>query len=148
MPKLTTNNFTFKIAIVQGIKTLVLSSRAYYQHYLNKHTKDGDIGTIEVKLKKPTRSEQQLRYYFVLIGLLAEHTDYDDEELHDAIMRLKFGTKKLKLGKDIIEVRKSVANNARLPKQEMSELISYTLEKCAEMEVVVPSKFELGYISN
>lgn len=148
MTKVTTDSFTFKIQVVSGVKTLELNSRAYYQHFLNKHTKEGDIGTLSLKLKKPTRSESQLRYYWVIVGLLAEHTGDTDEELHDALMKLKFGTKKIKLGKDIVEVRKSISNRAKFPKQDMAELIDFTLEKCAEMDVVVPSKEELGYISN
>lgn len=145
---MTKDSFTFKIAIINGVKTIVLNSRAYYQHFLNKHTKEGDIGSMEIKLKKPTRSENQLRYYWVIVGLLAEHTGDIDEELHDALMKLKFGTKKIKLGKDIVEVRKSISNRAKFPKQDMAELIDFTLEKCIEMEVVVPTKEELGYISN
>lgn len=143
---MTKDTFTFKIALVNGIKTLVLNSRAYYQHFLNKHTKAGDVGSMEIKLKKPTRSESQLRYYWVIVGLLAEHTGDEDEELHDALMKLKFGTKKVKLGKDIVEVRKSISNKAKFPKLAMMELIEFTLEKCAEMEVVVPTKEELGYL--
>ena len=99
-------------------------------------------------LKKSTRTEQQLRYYAVLVGLLADYTGNTWEEMHDALMRLKWGTKKVKIGKEIVEVRKSISNSAKFKLTDMIEQIEFTLEKCFELDIVVPTKQELGYIDN
>jgi hypothetical protein len=96
----------------------------------------------------PTRSEGQLAYHWVLMGHIATHTGYTKDEVHDAIMRKKFGTKKIKLAGMEIEVRKSVSDKARFPKSDMVELISYDREICDRLEIVVPTAEELGYISN
>lgn len=146
--KIPTDSFQFKIVKKDGQKTIALSSRQYYQHFLNTKTKEGEIGVMELKMKKPTRSESQLRYYAVLIGLIADYTGNTWEEMHEAIMILRWGTKKVKLGNKTVEVRKSIANSAQFGKINMIETIEYALEKCFELEIVVPTKQELGYIDN
>lgn len=95
--------------------------------------------------KKPTRTEQQLRYYWVIVGLISEYTGNTEEELHEALMILKFGTKEVKLGKDLVNVRQSISNSARFEKQKMAELIEFALEKAQELEIRVPTRQELGY---
>lgn len=137
--------FQFKISLVDNIKTLVLLSRPYYQHFLNTKVKVGEIGTMTLDFKKPTRTEQQLRYYWVIVGLISEYTGNTEEELHEALMILKFGTKEVKLGKDLVNVRQSISNSARFEKQKMAELIEFALEKAQELEIRVPTRQELGY---
>lgn len=94
-----------------------------------------------------TRSQNQLAYHFVLLGYLAEHTGYTKIELHDAIMRLHFGTKKVTLNGRTTEVRASISDAAKLSKPEVSELIEYDLEVCKSLEIKVPTPEELGYIT-
>lgn len=94
------------------------------------------------------RSQPQLAYHWVLMTYLADYTGGSKEEVHDAVMRLKFGTKTLSLAGREVEVRQSVSDAARLPKGDMVELIDYDLQLCSEMGIVVPTAEELGYISN
>lgn len=148
MKKIPTDSFTFKIVKKEGKNTVALNSRTFYQHFLNTKTKEGDLGTLTITLKKPTRSEAQLRYYWVIVGLIADYCGYNSEELHDALMKLKFGTKQLKVGKDLVEVRKSISNQAKFKKVDMMELLDFALEKANELEINVPNREELGYISN
>lgn len=148
MKKIPTDSFTFKIVKKDGKNTVALSSRQFYQHFLNTKTKEGDSGTLTLKLKKPTRSEQQLRYYAVLVGFIADYTGNTWEEMHECLMILRFGTKKVKLGKEVVNVRKSISNSARFGKVDMIELIEFALEKCFDLEIKVPTKQELGYIDN
>lgn len=148
MKKIPTDSFTFKIVKKDGKNTLALNSRTFYQHFLNTKTKEGDIGTLTITLKKPTRSDQQLRYYGVLVGLIADYTGNTWEEMHEALMIIKWGTKKLKLGNKTVEVRKSVSNSARFKKVDMMEHIEFTLEQASELGIIVPSKEELGYLPN
>lgn len=146
--KIPTDSFTFKIVKREGDKTVALNSRQFYQHFLNTKTKEGDVGTLTIKLKKPTRSDQQLRYYAVLVGLISDYTGNTWEEMHECLMVLKFGTKKVKLGKDTVNVRQSISNSARFGKVKMIELIEFALEKCLDLDIKVPTREELGYLPN
>lgn len=148
MKKIPTDSFQFKIEKKDGKKVLALNARKYYQHFLNTKTKEGDIGTLTISLAKPTRSEQQLRYYAVIVGLIAEYTGNTWEEMHEALMILKWGTKKVKIGNNMVDVRKSISNGAGFKKIDMIEQIEFALEKCFEFGIKVPTKEELGYISN
>jgi len=144
MKKIPINTFQFKIVKLGDKKTIALNSRNYYQHFLNTKTQVGDIGSMVLKLKKPTRSEVQLNYYAVIVSLIADYTGDTWEELHGALMILNWGTKEV-LG---VEVRKSVSNNAGIKKNEMSEQIEFALSKAKELDIVVPTAESLGYISN
>ena len=146
MKKIPTDTFQFRVVKKDGKKVIELMSRQFYQHFLNTKTKPGDVGTMMLTLKKPTRSEQQLRFYAVIVGLIAEHTGHTWEELHDALMIIKFGTTKIKVGKDVVHVRKSVSDKARMGKIEMMELIEFALEKASELEINIPTREELGYL--
>lgn len=94
-----------------------------------------------------SRSRNQVAYHFVLLKYLADHTGYTVDELHDAIMRLVFGTKVVEINGRAVEVRKSLSNMANLPKYEAVELIEYDLELCEQLQVKVPTPEELGYIT-
>lgn len=122
------------------------SSRAHMQVEMMQMKEGPCAVTFETRV--PTRSEQQLAYHMVLMGYIARHTGYTKEEAHDAIMRLKFGTKQISLAGRVTEVRKSVAASSLFPKSDMHALIEYDLEICAQMDIRVPTKEELGYISN
>lgn len=135
--------------VVDGIerKKLVLKSPAHYQQQIN-HIPIGKQVAVTISQDVGSRSRQQLAYHMVLAGYLAEATGYTREEMHDVLMRMCFGTKKVRfLGREV-EVRKSVSDAARLPTADMAELINYDLECCAEMGIHVPTAQELGYISN
>lgn len=93
------------------------------------------------------RSRNQLAYHFVLLGYIADYTGYTKDELHDAIMRMKFGTKSVTISGQTVEVRKSLADAAKLPKHEAVELIEYDLDVCKELGIKVPTPEELGYIT-
>lgn len=142
------DSFQFKIALKDGIKVIELLSRPYYQQFLNTKTKVGEVGSMHLTFKKPTRTESQLRYYAVIIGLLAAHTGYTWEEMHQALMILKWGTREIKVNGYIVRVRRSISNKAKFPKDFMSEQIEFALESCREYEIRVPTRKELGYIDN
>jgi len=95
-----------------------------------------------------SRSRNQVAYHFVLLKYLADFTGYTTDELHDAIMREVFGTKVVKLNGKEISVRKSLSSTANLPKYEAVELIEYDLELCKQLQIKIPTKEELGYISD
>lgn len=95
-----------------------------------------------------SRSQAQLAYHWVLIGYLASETGHSEQETHEAVMILKFGTKPLKIGNRTVQVRSSISDKAHMPKYKAIELIEEDLRLCAELGIVVPSAESLGYISN
>ncbi len=144
--KIPSDSFTFKIVKKDGKNSVALSSRTFYQHFLNTKTKEGDMGTLTIKMKKPSRSDSQLRYYAVLVGLIADYNGNTWEEMHEALMVLRWGTKKIWLGTRVVHVRKSISDNAKFSKLDMMEHIDYTLGVCEELGIVVPTREELGYL--
>lgn len=96
----------------------------------------------------PTRSKNQLAYHYVLVSYIAEYTGHSVKEMHDFIMRVVFGEKQISIGGVKRMVRKSVADDAKMPKAEMSKLIESDLALCRKLNIQVPTAEELGYISN
>jgi hypothetical protein len=75
-----------------GKNTLVVRSKVYYQHQLNKF-KDGTPVTLEVHTKKAKRTEQQNRYYWgVYLPLIANETGERDLDALHALFTGKFLT--------------------------------------------------------
>lgn len=128
-------------------KRIQLNSPAYYQTALNRLPIGGKV-TISVTTKQATRSQSQLRYYHVIINLLSDHTGYLHSEMHDFVTSAKFGTKMISLNGKTIEVRRSIANSAKMSTSDMVELIHYAQELCADLGIVIPTPEELGYCTN
>ncbi len=126
-------------------KRLKLKSADHWQHWINK-LYPGKEYAVTVEEHAAGRSQSQLAYYWVLLGYIADETGHTPEELHDAIVRQKFGTKVIKVGAIEQSVRRSIADSARFPKSDMVELIQTVLELCTGLGIVVPTKQELGYI--
>ena len=140
------NEFTALGTVVfDSRKRIALKSPAYYQQCVDR-LPAGEKVTVTVSTKKATRSEQQLRYYWVLLGYLSDHTGYEPEELHDYVMRAVFGTKLIVLNGKGVEIRKSISNAAMMPKWDAQRVIEYALELCGELGVHVPTLEELGFL--
>ncbi len=95
-----------------------------------------------------TRSDQQLRFYWAILGILADYTGDVAEELHECIMIDLYGTKKKKFNGKEYQIRQSISNRAMFPKHKMVELTNYVQEVCKKFEVKIPTKEELGYGSD
>lgn len=93
------------------------------------------------------RSRNQVAYHYVLLRYIAKETGYTVDELHDAIMRIVFGTKVITINGKAVEIRKSLSHQANLPKYEAVELIEYDLDLCEQLHIKVPTPEELGYIT-
>lgn len=82
----------------EGNNILVVQSKMYYQHQLNKF-KDGTRVTLEVHDRKPKRTEQQNRYYWgAYLPLIASETGEKDLEALHELFKGKF------LAEGIVEV--------------------------------------------
>lgn len=128
-------------------KRFKFNSPTYYQQMIQKAPLGKKIH-VTFSTKVPTRSQQQLRYYWVVINLICEHTGYEPLELHDWIMREKFGTSEVTIRDKTHHVRRSIADVAKMKKYEAVELIEYTLQLAADLDVRLPTMAELGYIQN
>lgn len=87
-----------KASAVDGKKTLVVDSKTWYQHQLNKFP-DGTKVTLEVHTRKAKRTEQQNRYYWgVYLPLIARETGEADLDALHELFKGKF------LAEGIVEV--------------------------------------------
>ncbi len=130
---------------VEGRKRFIPKSKRYLDDQISR-LPEGTLLSVQFNQYKTMRSHDQLRYHWVLVGYLSAHTGYPKEEMHDALMRIVFGEKPLKLGKNTIMVRKSLSDQGDLAKHEVVELIERDLALCEEMEIRVPTREELGYL--
>lgn len=135
------------IQIIDNKKRFVPKSPAHMQVVISRLPFNLNIACT-FSAAVASRSDSQLAYHFVLMGYIAEHTGYTKEEVHDAIMRDKFGVKRIKVGNIIQDVRQSISEKALFPKSDMVELIEHDLSLCKELNIKVPTAEELGYIPN
>lgn len=83
---------------VDGSAALVVVSKRWYQHALNKFP-DSTAVTLEVHTRKPKRTEQQNRYYWgVYLPIIAQETGESDLEALHELFKGKF------LAEGIVEV--------------------------------------------
>lgn len=90
---------TFQAKIVKGEggkKKLELASTLFWQHTLNKFA-TGDPITVTLTNKKPKRTEQQNKYYWMYLSMISEETGQDIDDLHALF-------KGLFLSKGIVEI--------------------------------------------
>lgn len=135
------------IGVFDGYKRFVPNSPRYQTDEFRK-IPVGKKVSMTISEFDAIRSDAQLAYHFVLMGYLAEYTGFTKEEMHDAVMRLKFGEKPVSLGGNTVMVRRSLAKHAKARKYEVVDLITYDLELCAAHDIVVPTAAELGYLPN
>lgn len=83
---------------VDGRAALVVTSKLWYQHALNKF-QDGENVTLEIHNRRPKRSDQQNRYYWgVYLPLIAQETGERDLDALHELFKGKF------LAEGIVEV--------------------------------------------
>jgi len=133
--------------IIDGEKRFVPKSKDYYNERCSKMPLNVQFA-LHFTTKVSKRTKSQLAYYWVLVTYLSDYTGFTLNEMHDFIMRSKFGTKIIKLGNFQQEVRKSISDVGDLSVSDCCELIDFTLQLCAENEIRIPTAEELGYISN
>lgn len=138
-------SFTFTVVENEGKRGPKLNSMAYWLTYFRKFTNIGDKGTITISFKKRTRSENQLDYYFVLCSLIGDYNGNTKEEVHDILATIKWGVKEVKLLGRTFYVRRSISNASKMNMTDMGELMTLALETCAELNIHVPTREEIGY---
>jgi len=97
--------------------------------------------TISVSNKKENRSDQQNRYWWVLVTILAGELGYEKEEFHE-ILKYKF-LKKSKVDHHTGEIYEYLESSAKLDKEEFGTLIENLHRWSADtFGIVLPEPFE------
>lgn len=133
------------VEIIDGIKRFIPKSKAYLNSCLNR-IPAGKKVSASFQIAGAIRSNSQLRYHWVLMGYLSDHTGYTKEELHDWVMRVKFGEKAITLQGITMKTRKSLSDTGKMPKHEAVELIDFDKKLCADLDIHIPTAEELGYL--
>ena len=147
MPRKEAFTVAGDIRLVDGVKRFIPLSPEHMKSCVRRLT-IGERAWCTFFIEKPSRSRAQLAYYFVLIGYMCDHTGYTDKEMHEIIMVEKFGTKAVRFNGKTVRIRETEADIASFPKAKMAELIDFSLQTCSDLNIIVPTKEELGYISN
>lgn len=120
-------------------KRFQLAAPAWYQNEINKF-EVGDKVTCKLTKKKPKRTEQQNRYYWVYLTEISIQTGHTTEELHEYFKR-KFLIKGTKIvyGNEIVLYGSTT-------EQSVGEFNSYITNIATETEVTPPdtSNYELA----
>lgn len=136
-----------EIKLIDGQKRWIPYSPPFFKSNINRLSVGRRVSAV-FSSEETMRSLDQLRYHFVLCEYLSDHTGFSKEEVHDAIMRIVFGTKTIHLGNEFVTVRRSFSTSDSVSKLEAVSLIEKDLDLCHEFGIVVPSKEELGYLSD
>lgn len=134
-----------KAQFVEGKKRFVAYSPAFLNQKIDSLPLDKEL-ELKFSVHKASRTRSQLAYYWVLIGLLCTYNGDTEKDMHDFILRAKFGTKKMTLGKITQEVRRSMSDTGDLTVSEVVELIDYTQNLCRELNIHIPDAKSLGYL--
>ena len=100
--------------------------------------KDGTELYIDVTDKKPSKTLQQIRYIYLLIGFIADHTGYTKEQMKTVVKeeRKMFEDFGNRITNKILRRYESFAN---LNLEEAGNLIEYLLDLCEQLEIKVMS---------
>lgn len=129
----------------EGKKVFVPNSPAYFRDQVSRLPVGKKVAA-DFSEYKYMRSNSQLRYHMVLMGYLAEHTGYTKLQMHDAMVKLKFGVTQVEVLGMKVDVRRSMRDDGDLEKWEVVELVDFDLEVCQKMGIHVPTAEELGYL--
>lgn len=128
-------------------KRFVAHSPVYLNQKIASLPLDKEI-ELKFSVHKASRTRSQLAYHWVLMGLISVHTGYTEAEMHDWVVRAKFGTKKIRLGELTMEVRRSISDVGAMTNQEASDLIDFDMRLCQSIDIHIPTMSELGYMTD
>lgn len=95
---------------------------------------------VEIKLYRPSRTNEQIRYFYgVICTLLADHTGYSKDEIHDILCAGYFGTQEVKVGRLLIEKpARTLSSPDLLPRHDMSQFFDWCIAFGAQIGVLIP----------
>jgi hypothetical protein len=132
-------SLTGKVVMKGDKLATTLTSQPLYQHFLNTHCKVGDDISIELKAKRPKRSESQNNFYHLYLDLVSLSSGHTMDEL-------KAWVRETILGKGVKEVFgetiRVVGSSADLNTSEFVEMMN-TLEEKTGIPIPDPAPFNL-----
>ena len=130
-----TKDFAGVIELVDGVKKMKVISPVWYQHQINKF-KVGENVSVYISTRRPKRTMQQNRYYWLYLGLICTETGESEPDLLHRLFAGMF------LSKGVYEVLgqkvRDVKSTTELSKFEFSEYI----EKIAAYTQIEPPPTE------
>lgn len=107
----------------------------------NKFNKDKQF-YVSIDDVQETRSNPQLKYYWLLISVIQEYfneqgNNLSQEETSNEMKR-RFFYKTLNINNKQMKVLKSIANNSETDVKEMKEFIDNIINWCDEWDIIIP----------
>lgn len=107
----------------------------------NKFNKDKQF-YVSIDDVQETRSNPQLKYYWLLISVIQEYfneqgNNLSQEETSNEMKR-RFFYKTLNINNKQVKVLKSIANNSETDVKEMKEFIDNIVNWCDEWDIIIP----------
>ena len=128
--------------ISENRNTFAVESKTYFQHQINKF-KEGTKVTLEIHTRKPKRTEQQNKYWWVYITLIGGETGHTPEEIHEWAKRMFLPPRYVKIMKTEMKLP---ASTPLLSKSEMSDYLD-RISAATNVPLPDPSTLK-NYISN
>lgn len=111
------------------------------------HHFEGKRIELTIQKLKSTRSTQQNRYWWLMVGIVAKEIGYTSEELHEILKRL-FLTR-TKVNEKTGEIYEYAGSTAKLNKTEFSDLVeNFKRWAAQEFDIVLPDagqNFDLNF---
>ena len=118
-----------------GRNRLKMMHDSLFTHELSK-IKSGTDVAINLEIRKPKRTEQQNRYYWLYLEILARETGYTEDELHEAFKKKFLGKgRKMVCGEDITLCKSTTTLS-------VSGFIDYILSIENETGIIAPDTKE------
>lgn len=114
IPTFEARQFAGTIVGESPSKQLKLLASPYYRTFLNQKCKTGDMVTMTLTLKKPKRSVRQNSYYWMYLGMIADETGNDPDDLHELFKKKFLPTKIADVMGEQVEKNKSTTDLSRL----------------------------------
>lgn len=114
---------------------LIFEDKEGLRNYLQRFSPDKEL-VVTVRQEKSARSNNQNRYYWLILGLIADELGDDAEYYHDYFKRkfLCIGEKKV-----IDEVIKITRSTTDLSTSEMEDYLAKIRQFCSlELSIVIP----------
>lgn len=135
--------FAAKVVGEAHKRRIELESKTWWQHELNKYPSGSKI-TVILTNQKPKRTENQNRYYWMYLGMIADETGEDIDDLHTLF-------KGMFLTKEVVEIMGHKIRRARSTTELSTIQFSGYIERIEELTGILapPAKnFDLKSSKN
>lgn len=131
-----------KIRFLAEIKNgkLVLNNERYFRHHISQF-EDCKV-SIEIERERSTRSEQQNKYYWVCLEVIATETGHTKEELHSAFKKMFLPRHKVEVNGKVVYLEGSTT---RLNISQFMEYMERISAEAAQLGITLPTPESHGF---